>query len=114
MSDERLQIDQELLVREWNQTLPTMVNESDSVHVIADPVNSQALLIHIDASGRSKYTLDFVCTYVDSREVHVELQDVEKDGQHVDERSETIQNLIEDYVRHIHETAQALHVVTQV
>jgi hypothetical protein len=59
------------------------------------------------------YSFDFLVTYVDSREVKVNLVDVEKADQTVDERNDVIQNLIEDYVRHLHECAQALHDLTK-
>jgi hypothetical protein len=42
----------------------------------------------------------------------VELVDVEKDGNHVDEHTEIIQTLINDYVRHMHECAQTVKNIT--
>ncbi|MEB3103725.1 hypothetical protein [Ferviditalea candida] len=100
------------LVEEWKRRLPERLNSSDSVEVHADDGIPNALLIHMDVAGRSKYSFDFRCTYMDSREVKVDLLDVEQDGIHVDEHTEPIQNLAEDYVRHIHECAQDLQDVT--
>lgn len=100
------------LVKEWNKTLPTTLNRSDSAEVRADETDPNALRIHIRTAGHSMYSFDFRCAYMDSREVKVELVDVEKNGQTVDEHTEIIQNLIEDYVRHIHECAQILHRLT--
>jgi hypothetical protein len=77
-----------------------------------DEANSSRLLIHIDVAGHSGYSFDFSCRYVDDREVEVQLLDVEKAGVHVDEHTDIIQTLIEDYVRHIHESAQNLQRLT--
>jgi len=49
---------------------------------------------------------------MDPREIHVELVDVERDGQTIAEDSVQIQELTGDYVRHIHECAQALSPMT--
>lgn len=62
--------------------------------------------------GVKDYSFDFQCTYMDRREVKVELVDVEREGATVNEQSEQVQNLTEDYVRHIHECAQALQRIT--
>lgn len=93
----------------WNETLPQVLNASDTCTVNADEKNPLALIIHIDTEGRTKYSFDFRCTYADDREIEVELLDVEQDGIHVDEGTEIIQGLIRDYVRHFHECAQRLH-----
>lgn len=107
-----LTIDQSELTQAWKQTLPTVLNESDQAEVMADEHNPSSLRIHIRSAGHSMYSFDFLVTYVDSREVKVELVDVEKADVTVDERNELIQNLVEDYIRHIHECAQALKKVT--
>jgi len=107
-----LTIDQHELVRAWEQTLPTVMNESDRAEVTADEHNPKSLRIHIRSSGHSLYSFDFQVTYVDSREVKVDLVDVEKADRTVDERNDVIQNMAEDYIRHIHECAQALKRVT--
>lgn len=96
----------------WKKTLPQTLNEGDSVIIQMDESNSSRLQIHINTAGHSGYSFDFSCLYVDDREVKVELIDVEKDGVHVDEHTEIIQTLIEDYVRHIHESAQILQRMT--
>jgi hypothetical protein len=105
-------IDQERLVEAWKRTLPNTLNETDSAQVMKDEADPYGLRIHIKTAGHTKYSFDFACTYVDSREVRVSLVDVEKDGRSVDEHTEIIQTLIEDYVRHIHECAQVLQEVT--
>ena len=112
-TSEVIDVDSSELLSAWQQTLPQTLNESDSVVIRLDGSNSQDLLIHIGTDGRSGYTFDFQCNYQDDREVKVLLIDVEKDGVHIDEHTETVQNLIEDYVRHIHECAQILHPLTK-
>lgn len=111
--EEQLSIDQDRLVGAWQRTLPTILNGSDKAEVLADEADAQTLRIHIRVEGHTMYSFDFKCTYVDSREIRVELVDVERDGQTVDERGEIIQQLVQDYTRHIHECAQALHSVTK-
>lgn len=107
-----LQINQKKLVEAWERTLPTVLNASDKAKVVADEADENALRITIETAGHSFYSFDFKCTYVDSREVKVELVDVEQDRLHVNEQTTIIQNLVEDYVRHIHECAQQLHDLT--
>lgn len=107
-----LTIDQSKLTEAWRQTLPTVLNESDRVEVAPDEHDPKSLRIHIQTAGHSMYSFDFQVTYVDSREVKVDLVDVEKADQTVDERNDVIQNLVEDYVRHIHECAQTLKKIT--
>lgn len=109
--EERLEIDQQRLVQAWHEQLPNFLNDGDSSEVTGD-VHPQALRIHIQVAGRTAYSLDFLCTYMDKREVKVELIDVEKDNQSADEHTEVIQSLVEDYVRHIHECAQSLKELT--
>ncbi|MEX1030021.1 MAG: hypothetical protein WDZ91_08250 [Paenibacillaceae bacterium] len=96
------------LITAWKATLPQTLNKGDSVDIQLDEANSTGLYIHFDTAGHSEYSFDFSMHYVDDREVKVELLDVEKSGEHVDEHTEIIQALIEDYVRHIHECAQIL------
>lgn len=110
--DDEMRISQERLVNAWKETLPTTIKATDKATVFADEANPQAIRIQIDSSGHSDYSFDFVCTYVDSREVKVELVDVERAGQTTDERSELIQQLVQDHVRDIHECAQALQELT--
>jgi fructose-specific phosphotransferase system component IIB len=100
------------LIKAWRDTLPQTLNEGDSVDIQLDQANSTGLYIHFDTAGHSGYSFDFSLHYVDDREVKVELIDVEKSGTHVDEHTEIIQTLIEDYIRHIHECAQILQRVT--
>jgi len=102
----------EQLAAAWARELPNRMPTSDHAKVWPDEGNDQAVRIHITNPGRTSYTFDFACEYVDSREVKVNLVDVERDDVHVDESSGTIQQLVQDYVRHIHECAQALHDVT--
>lgn len=107
-----LTIDQNELTEAWQKTLPTLLNESDKAEVKADEHNPKSVRIHIRTAGHAMYSFDFQVTYVDSREVKVDLVDVEKDDQTVDERNDVIQNMVEDYIRHIHECAQVLKKVT--
>jgi hypothetical protein len=105
-------MDQQGLADAWAHELPKVLEASDHARVWPDEGDNQALRIHITNAGRSSYTFDFKCTYMDSREVKVDLIDVERDNLHVDEHTATVQNLVNDYVRHIHECAQILHNVT--
>jgi hypothetical protein len=107
-----LTISQDQLVEAWAEALPKLLNESDRVEVKADGADAKAIGICIATAGHSMYSFDFKCTYVDSREVSITFVDVEQDGQHVNERTEIIQTLIGDYVRHIHECAQQLQALT--
>jgi hypothetical protein len=100
------------LAQAWNETLPLMLNPSDKATVAADEKYPDVLNIHITTAGHSMYSFDFKCTYVDPREVKVEVIDVEQDNITVDERKDRIQSLIEDYIRHIHECAQRLKGLT--
>ncbi|WP_334074711.1 MULTISPECIES: hypothetical protein [Paenibacillus] len=111
--NEELTLDQSSLVHAWRRQLPEYLNPGDSARVEADLGNPQGLRIHIDAAGRQFYSFDFECSYMDQREVRVELVDVEKDGQTVNERNEKIQEMTSDYVRHLHECAQALQRLTK-
>lgn len=101
------------LIEAWQRTLPNCLHETDTATIVADGANPDIIRIHIDTAGRTDYSFDFSCVYLDSREVNVELVDVEKDNISVDEHTERIQSLAEDYVRHIHECAQTLHEITQ-
>lgn len=106
------ELDQNKLVHAWQSQLPQTLDPTDQSQVYADEANPQALRIHIDTAGRQMYSFDFQCAYVDSREVKVDLVDVERDGRTVDERTEIIQDMAQGYARQIHECAQALHELT--
>ncbi|MDQ0174049.1 hypothetical protein [Paenibacillus tundrae] len=103
-----LNISQSELVGAWQERLPEVLNVGDQAQVMADGADEQAIRIHIATAGHQMYSFDFKCAYVDSREVNVQLVDVERDGQSTDERTEPIQELAHDYTRHIHECAQSL------
>ncbi len=102
----------EELLRAWERNLPSVLNDTDQARVDLDQGDERALRITIQTAGHTGYNFDFKCTYMDDREVDVQLVDVESEGQSVDERKEAIQQLISDYVRHIHECAQAVVPVT--
>lgn len=106
------EIDQHDLVNAWQAKLPLVLDPSDKAEVRPDEVNLNSIRIHIDTAGRQMYSFDFKCAYIDSREVRVELVDVERDGRAVDEHTEVIQDLAGDYTRHLHECAQSLHGLT--
>lgn len=110
-SDE-LKVDQGQLAEAWSRTLPVVMNKADRSKVMPDEADSNALRVTIDTAGHQAYSFDFKVTYVDSREVRVELVDVEKDNINIDERGEIIQQLIQDYTRHLHECAQSLQQLT--
>lgn len=108
-SNDELTVPQAGLAEEWRQTLPLRLNGSDRAEVLADEADPRALRVHIQTAGHQMMEFDFAVRYVDSREIDIQLIDVEKDGQTVDERPDDIQGLIEDYRRHLHECAQSLH-----
>jgi hypothetical protein len=109
---DELTLPQHELVEAWRRTLPERLNPGDSVEVRADGADPKALRVTIHAAGRQKYELDFAVRYLDSREIDVELVDVESKDRSVDERTDTIRELIADYRRHLHECAQSLHDLT--
>lgn len=109
---ERLPVDQARLVQAWKETLPTTMKQVDSVQVYPDATDPETVRITVTTAGHSGYEFDFACKYVDPREVQVSLVDVEQNGVSIDERSDIVQQLAADYVRHIHECAQALHDLT--
>jgi hypothetical protein len=103
---------QEALIKEWQQTLPIYLNETDRAKVTQDEVNPNWIRIHIDTAGRSLYSFDFCTFYLDSREIKVDFVSAHQDHKLLDEKTDEVQELIKDYVRHIHECAQALQKVT--
>ncbi|MGV2805575.1 hypothetical protein GNF85_18485 [Clostridium perfringens] len=107
-----LNVDQSTLVNAWQERLSTILKPGDRADVAADEGDPNAIRIHIDAAGRQDYSFDFQCTYVDSREVKVDLVDVEREGATTDERNENIQGMVGDDTRHIHECAQPLQQIT--
>lgn len=108
----QLQLDQNTLVSAWQEQLPALMDSGDSFSVQGDAADQHSLLIHFNAAGHQDYSLDFRCTYVDSREVAVNLVDVEQGSRHTDERTEAVQQLAQRYTRQIHECAQALQNIT--
>ncbi|AIQ33276.1 MULTISPECIES: hypothetical protein [Paenibacillus] len=110
--DRQLEVDQHNLVSAWQERLPALMEDGDSFNVLADEGDPNSLLIHFNAAGRQGYSLDFRCKYVDSREVAVDLLDVEQSGIHIDEHSDAVQLLAQQYTRQIHECAQALQNMT--
>ncbi|MCZ8523390.1 MULTISPECIES: hypothetical protein [Paenibacillus] len=111
-NNDKLQIDSQRLAEAWQNTLPSVLDASDRAEVRADEAEANVLRVRISTAGRTMYNFDFKCTYVDSREVKVDLVDVERGGGSVDERTTAIQTLVDDYVRHLHECAQQLHALT--
>ena len=107
-----LNVDQQKLVQAWAESLPTVLNTSDRSEVLADEADPNTIRVHIATAGHSDYSFDFKCTYVDSREVKVELVGVEREGRNVDERTDIIQTMVDDSVGHIHECARLLQAVT--
>ena len=108
-SMDEMNVPQEDLVQAWQEILPERLHGGDEADVRADGVDPRALHVHIRTAGHQMMEFDFAIRYVDSREIDIQLTDVEKDGQTIDERGDIVQQLITDYRRHLHETAQALH-----
>jgi len=109
---DQLTVPQHELVEAWQRTLPKRLNEGDSAEVWADQADPKSLRVTIHVAGRQMYELDFSVRYLDSREIDVELVDVESGGRSIDERADAVQELIADYRRHLHECAQSLHDLT--
>lgn len=109
---EELRIDPQQLVDAWQRTLPRTMNSADRCVVQRDEADDKTLRVTIHSAGHQMYEFDFTVTYVDGREVKVELVDVEKDNVAIDERTDMMQQLILDYKRHLHECAQALQQLT--
>lgn len=109
---DELDINQQQLTDAWRSALPNWILAGDRATVLPDESDAKSLRVTIDTAGHQMYSFDFKVTYVDSREVRVILIDVEKDNRTVDERTEIIQQLVQDYTRHIHECAQALKELT--
>lgn len=108
-SNDELTVPQKDLADAWRNTLPERLHAGDSAEISEDEKNPDTLLVSIRSAGRSDLEFDFTVKYVDSREIDIQLTDVERGGQSVDERSDVMQDLIADYRRHLHECAQALH-----
>ncbi|MBN2981282.1 MULTISPECIES: hypothetical protein [Cohnella] len=108
-SNDQLDVPQRDLVQAWRETLPERLQPGDQAVVKGDASSPEALVVQIRTAGRQKLEFDFSVKYVDSREIDIQLTDVEKDGVSIDERTEEMQSLIADYRRHLHECAQALH-----
>lgn len=108
-SNEELNVPQEDLVQAWQQVLPERLHGGDEADVMVDEADPRGLRVHIRTAGHQMMEFDFAIRYVDSREIAIELTDVERDGQTIDERGDNVQQLIADYRRHLHEAAQALH-----
>lgn len=109
---DELQIDQASLVNGWQQTLQDILGSSDHCQVLPDEADAKSMVVTIETAGHQAYSFDFKITYVDSREVKVQLMDVERDKISIDERGDVVQQLIQDYTRHLHECAQALQQLT--
>ncbi|MBO9604744.1 MAG: hypothetical protein J7639_02270 [Paenibacillaceae bacterium] len=105
--------EQERLAAAWRKMMPAVLHEGDEATVNADESDPSGLMITIRTAGHTGFSFDFRCRYVDDREVLVELVDADKYGRTIDERPERVQQLVEDYVRHIHECAQALQSITR-
>lgn len=112
MANEELQIDQNQLVAAWQRTLPEWIKDADKCEVFPDESDPKALRVTIGTAGHQSYSFDFKVCYVDSREVKVEIIDVDKNKVSIDERTDPMQQLIQDYTRHLHECAQALQQLT--
>lgn len=108
-SNDELTVPQSDLAEAWQKALPERLNSSDQAEVMADEADDRTLRVHIRTAGRQMLEFDFAVQYVDSREIDIQLTDVEMDGQSVDERTDVMQELIVDYRRHLHECAQSLH-----
>ncbi|MCM3750345.1 hypothetical protein M3223_23860 [Paenibacillus pasadenensis] len=111
---DELKLDQTRLANAWRETLPTVLNPTDRCEVFEDEGDERSLRVTIHGAGHALYSYDFKVTYVDSREVDIQLIDVDQDKKTIDERKELVQQQVSDYVRHLHECAQALHRLTKV
>lgn len=110
--EKELNINQATLVGAWQQQLPEMLGPGDSTIVQADAANPNAINVHINVAGHQMYAFDFRCSYQDTREVQVEMLDTRQAGRSCDVYTDTVQELAQDYTRHLHECAQVLHSIT--
>lgn len=100
------------LAKAWSDALPKQLKPSDETTVKEDARDPYSLRIYIRSAEHDNYSFDFLVTYVDSREIQVQLIDVERGRVSIDERNDAVQSRIETYVRAIHECAQALKELT--
>ena len=105
-------INQAELVRRWTEELPRHLKNQDAIEVLADQANPTRLLVSIVSDRREKFEFDFIIQYMDSREIKIELADFERAGKEANERHDTVQELIAEYRRSMHECAQALQAYT--
>ena len=108
----QMNVSQQQLVNAWKDRLPDYLNVSDSAQVQAMDGQLNSLLVHIDTKGRQGYHFDFQVSYLDPREVKVNVVNVGTDGLVDDAHGTNAHSLVEDYTRHIHECAQALQSIT--
>jgi hypothetical protein len=108
----QMSIDRDRLLAAWQQTLPSTFKQTDKVEVIADTLDQDALLIHVNTAGHNHYEFEYKCEYVDPREVQVALLNIQRQGSNVYEPTPDIKSITEEHVRNIHECAQALHPLT--
>lgn len=106
-----IKVDQNL-IDAWNQALPGILHSTDSADVKADSLDPHTLRIFIQTAGHTKYAFEFKCRYVDDREVNVHLMNAHKGIGCAEEATEVVEDLADDYIRHIHECAQALQSLT--
>ncbi|GED15151.1 hypothetical protein [Aneurinibacillus migulanus] len=107
-----MSVNRDELLAAWQQALPSTFKQTDKVEVIADPLDQDALRIHVNTAGHNHYEFEYICRYVDPREVQVTLRDIQHMGATVYDPTLDIQNLSEEYTRNIHECAQTLHSLT--
>jgi hypothetical protein len=112
MKQESMSVPRDQLVAAWQQTLPSTFKSTDKVEVKADLLDQNAFRIHVNTAGHSHYEFEYKCEYVDPREVKVTLLNIQRGGDNILEPTLDIQILSDEYIRNIHECAQALHPLT--
>ncbi|MBN6187480.1 hypothetical protein JQN58_10990 [Aneurinibacillus sp. BA2021] len=108
----QMSVERSELLQAWQRTLPSTCKQTDTIEVLADQLDPDALRIHVNTAGHQHYEFEYKCKYVDPREVQVTLLNIQRGGDTVFDPNLEIQSLSEEYMRNIHECAQALHPLT--
>ncbi|MFD0713388.1 hypothetical protein [Paenibacillus sp. GCM10027626] len=111
-TNDTLTIPQSELVQGWRTKLPECLDTGFSAKVEPDEANPHALNIEIRTNDHEMLELTFRVQYMDSREIEIELLDVQQEDRSVDERNDSIQQSIANCRRQMHECAQILQAIT--
>lgn len=111
-SNDTLTIPQAELVEAWRDKLPELLETGFEAEIKPDDADPHAFWVEMRTSGHEELSLIFCVRYVDSREIDVRLSDVQQAGKSIDESGDSVQMLIANCRRQLHQCAQALHEYT--